>query len=182
MTAPSSIADLEAVIQAPKRLEGSLAWRPQHIGKEPVLRNARVKLVASLVSNGVVLEGVQFIAAASVFEPDRMVAMQLAVRHGNRMRPFARIDWRGAPHTNRKNPASRLWMKSLGETHVHRLADNAFLGWPEIVESSEDLPEADATPPLGDFRALLAYVADEFGVDNADQIREPPWEAWLIRN
>lgn len=182
MAAPSSLADLEAILTAPKRLVGTLAWKPQHDGKGPRPRNARTKLTASLESVGVTLEGVRFIAAASVFEPGRKVSMHLAAFFGGKHRPFARIDWRDTPHTNRRNPSSPLFMTSPGETHIHRLVDNAFLGWPGIVASADDLPEAAATPPLEYFRNLVAYVSTEFAIENADQIGEPPWEPWLIQS
>lgn len=182
MAALSSIADLEAVLRAPKRLDGTLVWRPQHAGKGPRRRNERINVIASVRLDGVTLEGVRFLAAASVFEAERRVSMQLAIYYGGKYRPFTRVDWRDTPHTNRKNPTSPLWMKSLGETHIHRLADNAFLGWPGIVASTEDLPEADATPPLEDFRNLVSYVSEEFALENADTIQEPPWEPWLIQS
>lgn len=178
MDPPRSLADLEEVLRVSKRLEGSLAWRPQHPGAAANVRGARVKLVATLVAGGVTIEGVSLVAAATASEPDRAVAVQLCVLQGGKSRPFTRVDWRGTPHTNR-NPQSPLWMKSLGETHVHRLRDNAFLGWPGIVATSEDLPIADATPPLADFSALLAYIGEEFAIENASEIREPPWEPSL---
>lgn len=182
MAAPTSIADLEAILRAPKRLDGTLSWKAQHDGKGPLPRNARVNLTATLSSAGVTLEGIRFLAAASIYEPERQVSMQIAVFHAGKHRPFTRIDWRDTPHTNRRNPTSPLFMKTVGETHIHRLADNAFLGWPGIVASAENLPEADATPPLEDFRNLVTYVSGEFAVENVDQIGEPPWESWLIQS
>ena len=181
MARPSSIDDLEALLRRPKRLEGALDWKPQHDGKSTPPRNTRVQLVAALLADGVVLEGVQFLAAAPMFDPDRGVAMQLMVLHGGKYRPFTRIDWRGSPHTNRKNPGSRLWLRDAGDTHIHRLDDNAFRGWPGIVAKRDDLPEAEATPPLDDFRTLLAYVGVEFGLENVEQIREPQWQASLFQ-
>lgn len=179
MDAPSSIADLEEVLQAPKRLEGSLAWKPQHRGTVGAGRGARLNLVAPLIAGGVSLEGVSLVAAATKSESDRMAAVQLVVLYGGKYRPFTRVDWRGSPHTNRNYPQSPLNLRSLGETHIHRLRDNAFLGWPGIVATGEDLPVADATPPLADFSGLIAYIGEEFAIENADEIREPPWEPLL---
>ena len=181
MARPSSIADFEALLRMPKRLEGALDWKPQHDGKGTPPRNARVLLVAALSAGGVVLEGVQFLASAPMFEPDRKVALQLTVLNGGKYRPFTRVDWRGTLHTNSKNPGSRLWLRDAGDTHIHRLADNAFQGWPGIVATRDDLPEAEAISPLDDFAALLAYVGMEFGIGNADQIKEPPWQASLLQ-
>ena len=179
MDAPASIADLEEVLRAPKRLEGSLEWRSQHGSRKVEARGIRLNLVAPLNAGGVTLEGVDFLAAATASEPDRKVAMQLRVVYGGKYRPFTRVDWRGSPHTNMKFPESPLHMKSLGETHIHRLRDNAFLGWPGIVATAEDLPVADATPELADFSALITYIAQEFAIENANEIREPPWEPLL---
>jgi hypothetical protein len=179
MDAPRSIADLEQVLRSSKRLEGTLAWKPQHRGAEARSRGARLRLVAALSIGDVVLEGVSFLATAPSFEPDRAVAMQLMVKRLGKERPFCRIDWRGAPHTNRNQPQSSLNLRAFDGTHIHRLTDNAFLGWPGIVATREDLPVADATPPLEDFRKLITYVAIEFAIENADQIREPPWEPLL---
>jgi hypothetical protein len=105
--------------------------------------------------------------------------MQLRVLYGGKYRPFTRVDWRGSPHTNMKHPESPLHLKSLGETHIHRLRDNAFLGWPDIAATADDLPVADATPELADFSALITYIAEEFAIENANEIREPPWEPLL---
>jgi hypothetical protein len=167
------------VLRAPKRLEGSLEWRPQHRSKKGKARGARLNLVATLDAGGVTLEGVDFVAAATASEPDRKVAMQLRVLYSGKYRPFTRVDWRGSPHTNRNYPASPLNLKMLGETHIHRLRDNASLGWPGIVATADDLPVADATPELADFSALITYIAQEFAIENANEIREPPWEPLL---
>lgn len=178
MDPPKSIADLEGVLRAPKRLVGSLEWKPQHRGAAANVRGARLNLVATLEVAGVTLEALSFVAAATKFEPDRAIAMQLCILYGGKRRPFTRVDWRGAPHTNR-HPQSPHHMKSLDETHIHRLSDNAILGWPEIVAADQDLPIANATPPLADYTTLVAYIGEEFAIENVNEIREPPWEPLL---
>ncbi len=127
MDPPKSIADLDEALRTPKRLVGSLEWKPQHRGAAANVRGARLNLVAALDVGGVTLEAVSFVAAATKAESDRAIAMQLCVLYGGKRRPFTRVDWRGAPHTNRY-PQSPLNMKFLDETHIHRLGDNAILG------------------------------------------------------
>ena len=55
----------------------------------------------------------------------------------------------------------------------------AFLGWPGVVASEEDLPNAAPLEDPGDFAALLSLAAGELYVENLTDIGEPPWEASL---
>lgn len=181
MDGVGGIEDLAELLRLPKRIEGAPDWRPQHKVKkgETPPSNLRVTVEASLSVEGVTLEAIRLRVAASKFEPERKVAIQLMLLHRSRWRPFTRVDWRGPPHTNRRDPHCAHYLRDVGETHVHRLADNAFLGWPGVVASEEDLPNAAPLGDPGDFAALLSLAAGELYVENLTDIGEPPWEASL---
>ncbi len=181
MDAIGGLDDLAEVLKLPKRIDGTPDWKPQHkvATAETPPSNLRLAVEATLSVEGVTLEAIKLHAAASKFEPQRKVAIQLMVLHRGRWRPFTRIDWRGSPHKNSKDPGFEHHLRDVGETHVHRLADNAFLGWPGIVASKEDLPNAAPLEELGDFAALLSLAARELCIENLTDIGEPPWEASL---
>ncbi|MFO7857024.1 MAG: hypothetical protein R6V44_17745 [Paracoccaceae bacterium] len=179
MDAVRSLDDLAELLRLPKRVDGTPRWDPQHKVKrgETPPANLRLSLEAPLSVEGVTMEGLRLRAAAPKFEPGRKVAIQLMLLHRGKWRPFTRIDWRGPPHTNRRDPGFEHYMRDVGETHVHRLCDNAFLGWPGVVTSDEDLPNAAPLEDPGDFAALLSLAAGELYVENLTDIGEPPWEA-----
>ena len=160
--------ELQAFIDGPKRLEGSLAWNQG---------DRALELACSVEQDGITVEGMQFRGKTPYAAKDRGVMFQLQYLAPDigRMVPLTRVDWRsGRPHVNKLGPL-HLRHKIVGENQIHRFEDNIDLGLQEMLAGN--LPVADDMVPVPrSFEELLVFLRENLRIMNVDRIMSPPWQ------
>jgi hypothetical protein len=128
---------------------------------------------------GVTIAGLRLRATAIKNRPDASVTFQLEYQ-----RPkfpgsaLSRVEWRpaGGAHNNRGLGPPEHRNKFITGTHYHPFD----LNWQDAASQvgRGNLPIAiPLVPEPEDFAVLVAFVAQEFRIPNANIVSEPPWEA-----
>jgi hypothetical protein len=165
--------DLAALVDAPKRLPVSLKWRDR--GHQDWL-----DLVAPLDIDGVTVEGLRLRGTTRETLRDENVMFQLEYTPPARSRvrggALWRIEWRPLTrHENKGCGPVELRYKLQTGSHHHPF----HLNWTERAKDVRrgQLPIAIPFPNgIADtYAGLIAFVGEQFKIENASIIPLPPW-------
>lgn len=166
-------ANIPKVVLAKKTLVAAPSWVER--GSDGL------EFVATLESDGVVLEALSLRGRARKSLADREVVFQLEYHQAQIVGgPICRIEWRPvSAHCNRGlGPKDLRYVIQTG-SHHHRFDLN--WKWSQDAVRRGNLPIA---VPINDdpenFRALLAVVGKEFNIKNIQLITVPPWQPLML--
>lgn len=163
-----SLDDLCSVLEAPKRLVAIREWKRVH---------AQLRLGAALEVDGIVVAGISFLAAVLAEYPDENVTLLLQAEIKQKPRPFARIDWRGGPHPNKKPQCGAMRFIDAGRTHFHDTRLHRNIDFEELFLSDLNLPVATPiAPEPPTLKELLALSSALLHIENLTEIPIPPWQ------
>lgn len=167
----NSIEDLCKAVAAPKRILAFPEWRRNGIS---------LRLKANLEVDGIVLQGVTFLAQCNAERPDEQVTLNILAEIKPKERCIARIDWRGLGHGNRDHLCGGYKFTDAGRTHFHDPALHRGIDFAELFDGENNLPIALPIHPEPDsFNDLLARAADLLHIQNLTDMPVPPWETTL---
>lgn len=163
-----TLDDLCSVLVAPKRLVSITEWKRVH---------AQLRLGAALEVDGIVVAGISFLAVVLAEYPDENMTLLLQAEIRQKPRPFARIDWRGGPHPNKKPQCGAMRFIDAGRSHFHDTHLHRHIDFDELFFGDLNLPAAtriDPEPP--DLKELLALSSVLLHIENLTEIPIPPWQ------
>ena len=162
---------------AKKRLSSELVWERGN-------RNTDLRLVSSIDVNGETQEGVKFRGRTHINNFDGWIVFQIGRTPPNsrtREAPFARVERVSDDDVHYNGDVRPLEYrgKYVRGCHIHPFD----LNWKERgriygdpYEEEGDLPIAIELPKFRDYQAVLDYLVEEFGIENAQSIPVPPWQ------
>lgn len=124
----------------------------------------------------VITQGITFCIVCQPEFPEEQVAIVLMVEIGLKPRPFARIDWRGQAHENRRVECGDLQYLDAGRTHFHDPRLHRHMTMDQLFSGNLDLPVATKIDPEpNSFQDLTAVASQLLNIHNLPQVPVPPW-------
>ena len=168
----TSVADLVAVLERPKRLVRLVFVPPQKHGQRGF------KLKSALLADGATIQGVTLeigCAMEGFSLPSHVVLM---AEINKKARAMARVDINGSPHPNLRAVCGEFQLVDAGTTHFHDTRLHAALTIAELFNDPRlDLPIAR---PINDMPKEFSKAMEKCGellhIDNLGEVEEPQWQ------
>lgn len=162
-----TIDDLCQRLEDQKTLVGTLDWK---------LVNSSRRIGTAVQIERVIAQGLSFCIVCYPELPDEQVSIVLMAEIGFKPRPFARIDWRGNGHENRRSECGALQYSDAGRTHFHDPRLHRHLTMEQLFSGRLDLPVATKIDPEpASFQGLTAVASEILRIQNLNDIPVPPW-------
>lgn len=168
----SSVKDLVAVLERPKRMINLGPWLPPQKGGQ-----RGVKLKSSLQVASAALPGITIEIGCNIegFELPSRVVLMAEIDRG--ARPMARIDINGSRHENPHAICGEWQHIDAGKTHFHDTRLHVTLTIEELFNGIWDLPVARPIPDMPtDFAKAMEKCGELLHIENLGEIEEPQWQ------
>lgn len=164
----NSVKEMCSAVTAPKRILSFPIWK--HV-------NDVLRLTASMEADGVVMQGLTFMAQCNPELPDERVFLGILAEIKRKPRCIARVDWRALGHGNSHRLCGEHRFLDAGRTHFHDPELHHGFDFAELFDGKNDLPVAlPIQPEPATFNDLLARAADLLHIQNLTDMPVPRWE------
>lgn len=163
----NSVDELRDMLLAPKRLIKPHGWKT---------KRAMLVMASAIEIDGIGAQGIEFLASCNSEREEEQVSFILLASIGLKLMPFARVDWRGQPHSNKEGATEEHRFKDAGRTHFHDTELHMHFNFSKLFNGKNNLPVArEITPEPSNFAELLEKAGELLHIENLSEIETPPW-------